>query len=139
MMKLNVRASDTFGDIRKKIEVKEGIPVNQQRLIIWQENRGRGQGWHSYDTVRQPAALDQQLGDFLHTGLSLRVELRTPIFVNKPRRRGVIYVQGRDTNANVKAQIQAIEGVPLNQQFVTINLMHRGTPPPSECRCHLCQ
>ena len=95
---LNVTASDTFGDIRKKIEDKEGIPVNQQRLIIWQENRGRGQGWHSYDTIRQPAALDQQLGDFLHSGLELSVELRTQIRLSQSHPAITAWLVGNEAN-----------------------------------------
>ena len=124
---LAVRASDTFGNIKAKIQDKKGIPIRQQRLTGYWDGRDFWGKVHPWSRQLEDG---EMLGDAHNDGFELGIDLRKLIFVNTLT--GPVhslYVEDSDTFDDVKAQIQGLTGIAAGeQQIFTVGRLP-GTPP----------
>ena len=105
---LEVKCSDTIENVKAKIQQKQGIPIQQQRLIFLGKKM-QDEFTLNYYNIQEEYTLQ----------LIWLIGGEMGVFVKSRRTTLALDVEGSDTIDAVKAKIQKILEIPLSQQQLT--------------------
>ena len=108
---LNAQSTDTIANLKSKIEEKEGIPINQQRLFFGKKQL-EDQQTLNYYVIESTFLLQLVLRVRGKTNYSKMIILVRTLFGKVV----TLELEASDTVENVMAKIQDIEGIPLEHQ-----------------------